>query len=341
MENDQATLNEPAEEVSMEDSIRESLNEIRARDDVPEEVELTEPAEPEKAARVRTPNGKFAKTEVVESEPVALAEAEPIEVAKPETTSAPSSWKNTAKAKFATLDPEIQQEVLRRESDFHKGTEQYKQAASFGQEMHRALTPYSQTLQQLQNNGISASAAISGLLNTDHVLRSGTPDQKREAVAKIVQAYGVDMSQALPYIDPQVQQYQQEIAQRDQHIQQLSQSQAQREQGELNSHIEQAKQGKEHFDLVRNEMAALLQAGPARDINDAYEMAIWARPDLRQGLLAKQREDSRIEQVNKAKLAKQASAVNVSARGTFPAAKPVLDMTEDIRANYRRLTGQS
>jgi hypothetical protein len=358
MDNDQATLNEPAEvEISMEDSIRASLEEIRSRDKEPTETPAevpTETATEEKPARVRGADGKFAKSDAsgtpndggnpdATAAPAAADAVQPGAATEPAATTVqpPASWKGTAKAKFAALDPEIQQEVLRREGDFHKGVEQYKQAAGFGQEVHKAIQPYMQTLQGLQQQGVTPAAAIERLMNHDHVLRYGTQEQKREAVARLVQAYGVDMTQALPYVDPQVEQYKQEIARRDQMLQQFTQTQAQREQAELNSQIEAARQGKEYFDEVRPHMAALLQAGQAKDLNDAYDQAVWARPDLRQAMLAKQQEALRIEQAEKAKAAKQAAAVNVSARGTFPAAKAVPDMKEDIRANYRRLMGQA
>ena len=47
------------------------------------------------------------------------------------TVRLPKGWKQEALDKFATLDPEIQAEVLQREDDFFKGIEQYKQAAQY------------------------------------------------------------------------------------------------------------------------------------------------------------------------------------------------------------------
>ena len=44
-----------------------------------------------------------------------------------------------------------------------------------------------------------------------------------------------------------------------------------------------------HFEQVRVTMGNLLQAGEAKSLKDAYEMAVWARPDLRERILADQR----------------------------------------------------
>ena len=45
---------------------------------------------------------------------------------------APKTWRPEAAAKFATLPPEVQQEVLKREEDIFKGLEGYKADASIG-----------------------------------------------------------------------------------------------------------------------------------------------------------------------------------------------------------------
>lgn len=356
MANDQATLNDQAvnDEPSMDDTIQSTLDSIKSRDtDAAAELTSNAAETEQKPTKTRAPDGKFAKGSDRadgknlnnEGDPVG-SDAQPtaadIQTDKPAiseapATAAPSSWTAAGKAEWAKLTPSVQQEVLKREADFHKGTEQYKQAATFGQDIHRAIQPYAQTLQGLQQQGVTPAAAIERLMSHDHVLRYGSQDQKREAVAKLIQAYGVDLSQALPYVDPQAEQYRQQLAQREQQIQQLTASQAQREHAELNSHIEQAKQGKDHFDVVRNEMAALLQAGTAKDLNEAYDMAVWARPDLRQNLLAKQQEERRAEEARIAQAAKAASASNVARRGTLPAQRPVGTMEETIAATLAKI----
>jgi hypothetical protein len=133
-------------------------------------------------------------------------------------------------------------------------------------------------------------------------------------------------------MDPNTQYLQQQLQHTQRQLHSLTTSQAQREQAELNSMIEQAKQGKEHFDVVRKEMAALMDAGTAKDINEAYDMAVWARPDLRASLLAKQQAEQRAEQARIAQQAQAAAATNVPRRGTLPAQRPVGSMDDTIRA---------
>jgi hypothetical protein len=336
MENELATQSEPAvpqDDVSMDDTIRATLESIKARES---EGEVTEPAAPVKADRQRAPDGKFAKvepdtTEAPPSAPVAALPVEGDEAAPPVQTEAvqpPSSWKAEAKAAWTTLPPQIQKEVLRREEDFHRGVSQYKDAAQFAQTMQRTLSPYMNTIQQL---GVSPDVAVNALLQADQSLRFGSSEQKAAAFAQLAHSYGIDLSQGLPQIDPNAYRLQQELQQRDQKIQELTASQQQREQDELNSLIEQSRQGKEHFDAVRTEMSALLQAGSAKTLDEAYEMAVWAKPELRQSLLTKQQEERRAKEAEIARNAKAAAATNVPRRGTLPASKPVGTMDETIR----------
>lgn len=345
MENDLATQNEPV--VTMEDTIQSTLDSIKERDSTAAEDLKTAAAEngqqSAKPDRTRASDGKFAKTA---SEPTQVAEPNKSATAQPENAgaavvenaaapvtsaiaAAPSSWTAAGKAEWAKLSPVAQQEVTKRESDFHKGVEQYREAATYGQSIQRAIAPFENTIKHFN---VTPEVAIQTLFKTDHTLRYGTPEQKLSTIHQIAQNFGIDLSQPAPQIDHNALRLQQQLDARDQELQQLKTSQQQRENDELNSHIEQAKQGKEHFDVVRNEMSALLQAGTAKDLNEAYEMAVWARPDLRQSLLNKQIEERRAEEARVAAQARAASASNVARRGTLPAQRAVGTMDDTIRS---------
>jgi hypothetical protein len=355
MDNDQATLNEPVEEQSMDDTIRQTLESIKERDsDASAELEANAAQNEEKPAEQRAPDGKFAKAtdeskQATEQHTDAAAQPESAGTAVAENAAptaepvaaAPSSWTAAGKAEWAKIPEGIRQEVLKREADFHKGVEQYRAQANFAQAVHKAIAPYESTLRQLN---IAPDVAINSLLSADHKLRNGSPAEKLQNFAQLAQMYGIDLSQGLPQtqqIDPNTQYLQQQLQQTQQKLQHLSASQAQREQAELNSMIEQAKQGKEHFDVVRKEMAALLEAGTAKDINQAYDMAVWARPDLRANLLAKQQEEQRAAQAKIAQKAKATAATNVPRRGTLPAQRPVGTMDETLKATLADIRSRS
>jgi hypothetical protein len=367
MDIDQATLNDQTAATqetaapSMAESMAATLAGIRERETA-SSGDGGEAAA--KVERARAPDGKFTKVDD------ATAAAAPVEQAvttqqQPATQEAaatqapattqqafqpPSSWTAAAKAEFAKASPVIQQEVLRREQQMHDGIAQYKEKATYADTLQKAIAPFENTIRGM---GVTPDVAISALLSADHQLRYGSPQEKMNSFLNIAKSYGIDLSQGIPeqqQLDPNIQYLQTELQSTKQQLNQFLTAQQQREQMELNSQIERAKQGKEHFDAVRNEMAALLQAGSAKDIDEAYDMAVYARPDLRQALLAKQLEEKlaaenqrRAEEAKKAdeaaKAAKAAAAPNVARRGTLPAQRSpgsmrdtMLETLEQIRS---------
>lgn len=86
-------------------------------------------------------------------------------------------------------------------------------------------------------------------------------------------------------------------------------------------------------------MAALLQAGLAKDLNDAYAQAVYANPATRAAVSQQQAKAQREASAQKAAAAKQAASVNVRSRPALAADVPAgQSMEETIRAQLRRLT---
>jgi hypothetical protein len=111
---------------------------------------------------------------------------------------------------------------------------------------------------------------------------------------------------------------------------QREQQRQQYEQQQLNSQIAAFSEGKEHFDAVREDMAALLQADRAPDLDTAYDMAIWARPDLRSGLLQQQTRAAE-ERAHAVAQKQRAQSAAVSVRGSSPVSSSSANPT-DLRA---------
>jgi hypothetical protein len=274
MENDQATLNDQidvdvpnesaAPERTQHETMVDTLAEIRSRNAAKESGEPPENA-PKAADKPRDENGKFAKaadtptaTATPGVEPQKQPEAAPAEkqvvpaVTIDPSIQPPSSYTPEGKAAFAKADPAIQKEILKRESDFHryyKEVEPLKQAASFGQEIYKAIQPFEQTIRSW---GVQPAQAIQALFNADHKLTHGSPSEKIQAFAELAKGYGIDLSQGLPEmkpLDPNVEYLQrqnrqaiQTVQAAEQRIQQLEAHYAQEkqatEQAQLNSVIE-------------------------------------------------------------------------------------------------------
>jgi hypothetical protein len=278
------------------------------------------PVEPtdDKPARARDEAGRFTAAELAQqaADKAANPAAEITPAPAPEKRP-PSSWKKEAAAEFDKLPPHVQDEVLRRETDFHKGIEGFKQHADLGRSMERAIQPYMQTIQQL---GVAPDQAVGALLRADAMLRNPDPAQRAQYFASLAQQYGIDMGQAaqIPQRDPYTLQLEQQLNQILQQQESFQQSQQEQQRQSLNSELQAFAATAEHFEAVREDMAALLQAGRATDIKDAYDKAVYANPQTRQTLLEQQRSET-LKQAQQAALANRAKAASVSVRGSSPA----------------------
>ena len=319
---------------TMEDTLRDTLREIEARNAPPEVPEGTVPAPA--ADKPRDEAGKFKAGDVI----VPAAEAAP----QTEVVSAPNTWKKEAAAHFAALPAEVRTEIAKREADFHKGIEQYRQAATFAQTMEKAITPYAATLQSL---GITPDKAVAELMASDHRLRYGRPDEKLATIRGLAQHYGVDLSQFAQteqqqqYVDPNVAALQQQVQQLTQHLQNQQLTGQQQVQESLNSEIQAfaADPSHSHFESVKGHMAALLQAGQAKDLPDAYEQATYANPVTRAAVLQQQAAAQREEASKAAKAAKTSASINVRATASMPATQPIGSMEDTMRAILAKHAG--
>lgn len=334
--------------VSMDDTIRESLRAINERNttetaDTGLPVEKPAPEAPEEAAqRIRDEQGKFAKK--VEGAPadadLTITDA---------TTGVPKELQTLGLRKdeaaaFAAAPEILKQAFMRRSQEMHQGVEQYRQAAQFAQSMEKVMTPYAATLQSLN---IAPDKAVAELMAADHKLRYGQPAEKMAFWRQLAQNYGIDLNTAaLPQeqqqqIDPHLSALQQQVQQLTSHIQSQETTAQQQVTDRLNSEIEAFKTdpSHSHFDAVQGHMAALLQAGQAKDLADAYEQAVYANPTTRTLMLQQQEAAQRAEATQRAQAAKKAASVNTRQRASMPATKPIGSMDDTIRDELRRLTG--
>ena len=321
-------------EKSMDDTIRETLRSLQDKDVTPDTSEAAPDSPEEKAQAIRDKQGKFAANE-------APTEASEVKLYPPESIDiAPKAWTQQAKNLWASTDPIIRAEIAKRETDIFSGIEQYKQAATYGQSMERAMQPFAATIQSL---GISPDKAVGELMAADHKLRYGTQQQKNEYFAHLAEAYGVDLGNVSApeqqYIDPNVQALQNEVQQQRAWIQNQSLLGQQQADASLNSEISKfaADPIHSHFESVKGHMAALLQAGQVPDLASAYEQAVYANPTTRALVIAEQQNVARAEASKKAQAAKTAASVNTRSRPSMPVSQPIGSMDETIRATLRRM----
>lgn len=321
----ESTPVETTETVSQPVDRRAALEAAFSAKEAPETTQ-----EETKADRARDERGRFAAEQKAAEE-------------KP-ARKCPSSWKPEAKPLFERIagDPElalIADEIERREADFHKGLEGYKGKAQFADAMERAIAPFAATI---QSYGVSPDVAVQALFAADHRLRYGAPHEKAQALMQLAQDYGINLD-GLPQqaqVDPNYAALYQELAQTKAQLNQYFAYQQQAQTQTYQSEIERFATDKPHFDAVREDMAALLQAGRAESLDQAYEMATWARPDIRSSLLEQQMKDAeqkRREDAQRAAAAAKSAAVQVRGAPTGgPSNPPVTDRRASIAAAFDR-----
>jgi len=248
------------------------------------------------------------------------------------TDAAPSSWKRETAEKWAELPAEVKAEIQRRETEYHKGIEQYKPAVQFAQEMNAAITPY---FRNIQASGVPAPQAMNHLLMIEDKLRNGDEQAKLQTLVKIAADYGIDLQKAgQTQHDPRMWQMEQQLQQERMMRETYQRSQADHENQAVISEIEafaQA-QGHEHFEAVKQDMAQMLQSGMAQSLQDAYDKAVWMRPDIRQSLVQRTDAKQAAEQQRQARAKSAAGGVKGAANPKATTLSPDASLRDTLNA---------
>jgi hypothetical protein len=299
-------------------------------EEVQEEVPQDEPARNEK--------GQFvAKDEAVaeEESPTDIAEdaAEPEQPEEqPEISDIPkpTTWKKDLLplwdkiAKGETLTKEESKKHLeylnQRENEFKKGVSVYKAEAERAKALEEAINPF---IPELQSQGIHPAAWINNLGRAHMVLTKAPYEQKLQMFHRLAQDYGVNLNQSnepQQPVDPYTQQLMQQLYQVNQEVSTIKSRYEMEEQARLGNEIERVRSDKErfpHFDMVREEMAQLLELGKAQDLETAYAKAVRMNDEawkIEQEKLLKQA----TTQASKASQVARAKATAVSPKSVTP-----------------------
>jgi hypothetical protein len=296
-----APVEAPAEPQSRADTIREALTKTPTNRG---KHAATQPRE----------GGKFApKFPTDQTQAPQMAEKPRAEM--------PKSLRLELKEHWEKAPVELQQAFAQRDADYEKGISQYKQRDAEVRAITEQFAPYEWIL---RNEGSTPAQAIGPLLQTAALLRTGTPQQKSQAVAQMIQQFQIPLEQVAAYFggeappqqDSHYNQLAQQVQQLTQHITQSQyESQKQNENRAL-SVIQQfaGDPANAHFEAVQDRMLSLLQApqvlGDISNMSEreklqlAYDTAVRLDPQLAQSLYAQQQQNYAAQnQVQKAKQA--------------------------------------
>lgn len=283
-------------------------------------------------------------------------------IASAPTVKPPSGWNTQMREKFSTLPPEVQSYISQRDSEIEKKITSQDEDRLLGKKVNEMANPY---LPTIRAEGATVEKAFQDYLQTAHVLRQGTDFQKAQSIAAVMQQFKVSPQALLSILqgsnvvqgntsqlgmhNPAIETLQQRIDRLEAEQQAVVQQRQAQEQHSLQSQIEDfaAKPGHEHFETVRNLMGTLLESGQAADLDDAYDRAIYATPEIRSSLVtANQRaeQDKRLtEQQARTEAARRAGG---SVSGGPGAARAMngsganVPIEETIRAALRESQGR-
>jgi hypothetical protein len=210
-----------------------------------------------------------------------------------------------------------------RETEFKRGLSTYKAEADRARELESAIAPFQAEFQQ---QGISPAAWINNLGRAHMILSKAPYDQKVQLFHRLAQDYGIQLNQdgnTVPQVDAYTQQLMNQLNQVNQEVSTIKGRFQQEEQVRLSNEIERVRSDVErfpHFDVVREEMAQLLELGKAPDLETAYKKAVRMNDDvwaLEQDRLLK---DAK-QQAIKAQQVQKAKAAAVSPKSVTPSGK--------------------
>lgn len=311
-----------------------AMNEVETQEVEHEEVQSEEPQD----EPARNEKGQFvAEDEAVaeEESPKDIAEnadepEQPEEQPEISDIPKPTTWKKDllplwdkiAKGEVLTKDESKKhlEYLNQRENEFKKGVSVYKAEAERAKALEEAINPF---VPELQSQGIHPAAWINNLGRAHMILSKAPYEQKVQMFHRLAQDYGVNLNQSTEPqqpVDAYTQQLMQQLNQVNQEVSTIKGRFEQEEQTRLSNEIERVRSNRErfpHFDMVREEMAQLLELGKAQDLETAYAKAVrlndevWAMEQER--LLT----DAR-KQASKASQVARAKATAVSPKSVTP-----------------------
>ena len=318
---------------------------------VEKEIEVNDDPIQAESEENRDEKGRFkSKSEetsndtVEEPELVAEASNEPEEEVKAQR---PTTWKKEYVEiwdKMEKGEPLKKEDFTKfadyanqREAEYKRGVSAYKAEADNARQLTEAIGPF---VPELQQQGIHPVAWINNLGRAHMVLSKAPYQEKVQMFHRLAQDYGIQLNQdslQMPeqaYVDPYQQQLMQQLQATQQQVQQLSAIREQEENARLTQEISRVSSDKgrfPHFEMVREDMAQLLERGLAQDLETAYAKAVRMNDEaykLEQDKLLK----SAGNQASKAQQVAKAKATAVSPKSVTPSGQVSKSDAKDRRS---------
>lgn len=276
----------------------------------------------------RGPDGRFASAEQNDGKPAEAATVEPL--------APPEGFSDKAQVDWNRLPRSVQEGILARAAavpaapppDAFVETARNLRGAfeQHGLIPERALPEIVGAWQQLVANPREVLPALAKQFGVEWGAPAATQQQPN--------------AQTDRWVDPDVQALRAELAElkaSHQERNRQDQARAAAEESRLTKstmdELSAFAKGKSDFDALRPEMAALMKAGRAKDLAEAYEMAGWANPQTRAARIEAERKAEVTKRQEEAERARRAAAVNVRSDSRVNPA-PARNLRETMERTY-------
>lgn len=372
---DPADTGLPPEALDQESDLEPADGPGSGRSKIRKQLETSFEAERKRDTKTGGKQVSRARQEGAIAEPEAEAEgteADPAEQQHTQpTTSAPEAWAKEAKAEWAKVPTPAQAAILKREEDVARGVQALQ---AHYREIEEVLAPRNELFKQY---GKTPAQAVNQLFGWFDAL-GGNPDQAfpllmksfdydpRRMIPLINHLMGQQQQpqngkdQAEPEISPQVQQYISGLEAKiagltdtvSKKIGALENTWAQASQAKVQESLDMWSRGKPHFDKVRVMMGHLLESNQVpplpnggADLDKAYDMALWALPDVRQEVMAemetKRTAELKAKQDAERKAQKEAAEKARRAGGSLAPSAPGAPVVQGVRKGARKSVAES
>lgn len=254
-------------------------------------------------AKERGPDGRYASPQ---------NDGEPEAAAQPDRLAPPEGFTDKAQVDWNRLPRSVQESILARVSAAPPAP---------------PPDPFVETARNLrgafEQHGLIPERALPEIVQAWQAL----VNNPREVLPELAKRFGVDMAslgnqtapqQSNAWVDPEIAALKSELAE----LKQQAEARARQEQAvaaaeqqrfyqTVSSELQDFAKGKTDFEVLRQDMAALLRSGAAKDLQDAYEKAAWANPQTRATRIEAERKAEEAKRLAEAEKARRAAAVNV------------------------------
>lgn len=246
----------------------------------------------------KAPADKTPTELVVDKPPADKTPVEETTEAKFSVDKPPQSWRPAQKAKWGALDPEVRQEVVRREREMTRTLSDTAQARQLATAFNATVQPFAARIQSMNAHPM---AAVHELLKADHILSTAPKAKRAEFMAQLISDYDVDvveLDRALsgkPQANPVANEVERMVQERLAPFQNFMASQQQQEQHRQQAQYTTVAQQMEameadpkfpHFSEVRGDMADVIEIqakkGVYLTLDQAYNRAVAMNPDVSQ-----------------------------------------------------------